>query len=130
MNMRLLALIVMSISICIFLVACDLYYTEEVDRARLEGMRQDIIEFIGEPTCRDSTDCRYIAFGDKPCGGPWEYLIYSASEVDTLELQSMVESYNRFNEELNRRYGWVSDCSVPPVPNLGCREGLCVDLGR
>jgi hypothetical protein len=130
MKVRLFAAGVMSILICCFLAACDRHYTEESDRARLEEMHQDIVEFVGEPTCSGSEDCRFIAFGAKPCGGPWEYLIYSASTVDTLELQHMVETYNRFNDELNRRYGWVSECSVPPVPNLDCREGRCVDLGR
>ena len=88
--MKLLSLILISISICCLFTVCDLHYAEEVDRARLEGMRQDIIEFIGEPTCKDSTNCRSIAFGDKPCGGPWEYLIYSVVEFDTLALQDMV----------------------------------------
>ena len=103
---------------------------EADDIARLEKMEREIISFIGEASCDDSTDCRYIAFGAKPCGGPWRYLVYSVATLDTLELTFRVAAYNEFNAELNRRYGWMSDCSVPSRPTPGCRDGKCVDLGR
>jgi hypothetical protein len=105
-------------------------FNEAVDRDRLLRMEQEILSFIGESSCSDSTECRYIAFGDKPCGGPWKYLIYSASEVDSVDLIRRVTAYNRFNKDLNHRYGWMSDCSVPIPPNLGCSDGLCVDQGN
>jgi hypothetical protein len=103
---------------------------EADDVAQLEKMGQEIIRFIGDAACDDSTDCRYIAFGAKPCGGPWKYLVYSVATLDTVELALRVAVYNEFNRELNLRYGWMSDCSVPGPPNPGCREGRCVDLGR
>lgn len=102
---------------------------EEADRARLFRMRQEIEELIGEAICTESSECHSIAFGAKPCGGPWEYLIYSTSTVDTYTLQQRVEEYNSFNEILNQRYGWISDCSLPNRPTVGCRDGRCVDIG-
>jgi hypothetical protein len=104
---------------------CD----EARDIARLEQMGDEINALIGDALCSDSTECRFIGFGSKPCGGPWRYLIYSISTVDTVELARRVAEYNKFEATLNRRYGWYSDCSVPRPPNLGCRDGQCVDLG-
>lgn len=79
--------------------------------------------------CDDPAECRFIAFGDKPCGGPWSYLIYSSSNVDSVALGELVAEYNQYNEEINRRYNLMSDCSVPNEPNLGCLGGRCTDLG-
>ncbi|MCK4655569.1 MAG: hypothetical protein KAT85_01020, partial [candidate division Zixibacteria bacterium] len=67
---------------------------ESEDIAKLGRMEKQILAFSCDAQCTDSTDCRRIAFGDKPCGGPWKYLIYSASTIDTMELQRMVASYN------------------------------------
>jgi hypothetical protein len=103
---------------------------EADDIARLEKMEKEITALIGEAACGDSTDCRYIAFGAKPCGGPWRYLVYSAAALDTVELAFRVAAYNELNRDLNRRYGWMSDCSVPEPPNPGCRGGKCVDVGE
>jgi hypothetical protein len=101
---------------------------EARDRQRLESMRVSIEDMVGEATCTDSADCMFIGFGSKPCGGFWSYLIYSASTVDTLMLHERVAEYNVFEDRLNELYGWMSDCSVPPVPAVTCRDGRCVDL--
>ena len=98
------------------------------DGDRLDRMHAEILEETDAADCNDSTQCRYIALGSKPCGGPWEYLIYCAAEMDTAELEQLVEEYNQYEDELNRKYGRVSDCSVPPEPQLGFLGGYCVDL--
>jgi len=105
-------------------------WSETRDRAQLEAWREDILAMVKDPACSDSTECRCIGLGAKPCGGPWEYLIYSVSSVDTSALVEEVAEYNNLNAVLNQRYGWVSDCSITRVPNLGCRDGKCVDLDQ
>lgn len=92
-------------------------------------MEKEILLVVGEPQCSDTTDCRYIGLGAKPCGGPSRYLIYSIATVDSLNLARRVAEFNEFNAMLNRLYGLRSDCSVPNKPNMGCRDGRCVDLG-
>ena len=104
--------------------------SEQSEVARLEKMERAIIELVGTAECSDPQDCRYIGFGAKPCGGAWRYLIYSATSVDTNQLRSLVLEYNTYNEELNARYGWMSDCNVPGPPRAGCRERRCVDLNE
>jgi len=98
------------------------------DWERLEEMQVDILALVGEANCSDSTQCRYIALRPKPCGGPWEFLVYCSSEVDSVRLVELVNEYNQFEEELNNKYGRTSDCSVPPEPQLGYIGGHCVDL--
>ncbi len=40
------------------------------------------LELIGTPSCGGDGDCRYIGLGAKPCGGVWEYLVYSTPRID------------------------------------------------
>ncbi len=99
---------------------------ETKDRLLLEKMEADIDSLIGDAACVDAEDCRAIAFGDKPCGGPWIYKVYSVTSVDTLELAGMIDAYYEFNRTLNERYGWMSDCMFVMPPNIDCVEGKAV----
>ena len=100
--------------------------TEEGDRVRLLEMRQAIDALIGDASGASIADCRSAALGSKPCGGPWEYIVYSASSTDTTELANRLTEYNAFEAEMNELYGYVSDCSIPNMPVLVFRNGRCV----
>ena len=101
-------------------------FDEAADRARLDKIEAEIDGLIGEAPCSDAKDCRVIAFGDKPCGGPWSFKVYSVSTVDSVGLADLVAGYNKFNKTLNARYGWMSDCMVVMPPEVDCVEGRCV----
>ena len=134
MFVRICFVFIITVAIVSLVQSCDLDsgkyvpIDEETDIARLDSMYTEILEMVGEAECSGSLDCRYVAFGDKPCGGPWSYLIYSVKTVDEDLLLMRVSQYNNFNEILNQEYGWASDCMVVPVPNVGCKDGHCVDL--
>ena len=98
------------------------------DRAVLDTMRREIIELIGTPSCGGVGECRYIGLGVKPCGGVWEYLIYSTATIDAVELKYRVSRYNAFNKGYNRRYNIASDCMYVLPPEVGCVEGTCAAL--
>jgi len=125
---RMIPVIIMIVCVA-SLAACkddDPVFDEAADRAALEKMEAQIDTLIVKGTCADSEDCRSIAFGDKPCGGPWSYKVYSVSGVDSLQLAGMVDAYFIFNRKLNERHGWMSDCMVVMPPNIDCVEGQCV----
>ena len=125
---RMIPVIIMIVCVA-SLAACkddDPVFDQAADRATLEKMEAQIDTLIMKGTCTDSEDCRSIAFGDKPCGGPWGYKVYSVSGVDTLQLAGMVDAYFIFNRKLNERHGWMSDCMVVMPPNIDCVEGRCV----
>ena len=91
------------------------------------GKKVPFLEIISDLSCQDSTDCEFVSFGVKPCGGPWRYLVYSATHVDNVLLNEKVKAYNEYNNTLNIRYGWISDCSLAIIPVLGCIEGECIN---
>ncbi|MBM3299070.1 MAG: hypothetical protein FJY85_03850 [Deltaproteobacteria bacterium] len=100
-------------------------YQQEVE-AQLRAMRAEIESMVGVPTCSDIADCAYIAFGSKPCGGPWTYLIYSRATIDPDVLAARIREYNDLEDRYNHRFAVVSDCSVAAEPRLTCANGVCV----
>jgi hypothetical protein len=108
-------------------VSCgNLTDSEEDDIARLIEMREEILAMIADPICQSIEECRVIAFGTKACGGPATYLVYSVAVTDSAHLTRLVEQYNSFDEELNRKYRKRSTCESPRVPELAVVDGRCV----
>lgn len=92
---------------------------------QLAELEATIRQMIGEASCTTALQCRAIAFGNKPCGGPWEYLIYSTEDTDPQQFATLVETYYRLEGELNFQEGRVSDCEVPDFPLVVCEEQRC-----
>ena len=99
--------------------------TEEGDRTQLETMRQEIDELIGNAAGTSIADCRYAGLGSKPCGGPWEYIVYSVASTDSTALTVRLAAYDAFEAEMNELYGYLSDCSIPNEPVLVFKDGRC-----
>jgi hypothetical protein len=96
-----------------------------VTSAQLETKKQEIQNYINSFSCSDNNGCSYIAFGSKPCGGPWSYLVFSNS-VDLAKLQDMVKDYNEMNRIHNIQNNAVSDCMfVSPPTEIKCVNGVC-----
>ena len=99
--------------------------TEEGDRAQLMEMRREIDALVGDAPGASIKDCRDAGLGSKPCGGPWEYIVYSVSSTDSTALAERLTAYEAFEAEMNERYGYLSDCSVPNIPVLVYKDGRC-----
>jgi hypothetical protein len=80
---------------------------------------------IGDAACTDADQCRLIAFGAKPCGGPRQYLVYSTAITDSTALDAAVARFNARDAEVNRLLHRVSDCSMVPRPRITVVEGRC-----
>ena len=95
--------------------------------AQLDSMKQEILDYVGDTSCSSAEGCRYIALGDKPCGGPSEYMIYCAESVDEDHLDDLVTKYNEFEHEINLKYKIVSNCEyVMPPEELLLEKGHCI----
>ena len=94
----------------------------------IDELGNEIRTLVDSSVCNNETDCAYIAFGSKPCGGPWSYLVYSTS-IDVDLLKSKVEQYNKMEDEYNKKHGIGSDCAVVlPPSSLKCENGKCVGV--
>ena len=102
----------------------------EVEQLRelMDGLRADILALIGDPLCDSVDECRYVGFGQKVCGGPLKYLVYSISRTDSVQLKTLVDEHRRLNREWNVKSGAISPCDIVLKPVLARRDGRCVDL--
>ena len=99
-----------------------------ITSAQIETKKQEIQNYINGFSCSESIGCSYIAFGSKPCGGPWSYLVFSNS-VDLAKLQEMVKNYNEMNKLYNSQTGIYSDCMmVMPPKEVKCINGVCTAI--
>lgn len=82
---------------------------------------------VGEPVCQEASQCRAAAYGNKPCGGPRSYLVYSVVTTDSARLAAALDRFNAWDAARNRELGTVSNCRFEAPPRLACSAGRCVD---
>lgn len=98
----------------------------EGDRSALDARKRFIVSWASKTPCSGTGECRFVGLGKKPCGGPWDFLVYSSS-IDTANFLRTVSQYNADEENYNREWSVISDCSVAREPDsLRCYEGGCV----
>ena len=98
---------------------------KDVDSKKIADLEEEIIALADSSVCNDETECAFIAFGSKPCGGPWSYMVYSSS-INVQLLKDKVEQFNQMQEEFNIKYDIASDCAIvtPPI-DLLCEDNKC-----
>lgn len=102
------------------------YFVQSRQGSDLESLRKQIDEEIGDARADRVSQCRTIAFGSKPCGGPWQYLAYSTRETNTLKLSTLVARYNELEAEINLSEGRASDCAYVTRPDTALVGARCV----
>lgn len=85
-----------------------------------------INNLVANKSCDRNQQCKEIAFGSKPCGGPWSFLIYSTRQTDEATVNSEVAEYNDLQRFQNQKDGAISDCSVALPTFPVCSNNTCV----
>jgi len=98
---------------------------EPVEQGDLVELLQEIRLAAGVARADELSQCKAIAVGEKPCGGPERYLVYSTLTADEARLTALVERYNQASARLAREQGLVSDCQFIEAPALGLEGGFC-----
>lgn len=98
---------------------------QEADEARLAEMLTDIELLISDKSCTKDGKCTVMAYGDKACGGPVGYLIYSSGNVNENQLKDLVEEFTALQSLMNDAYGYISDCALASPPDVSCLDGNC-----
>lgn len=103
----------------------DDFVSQEVEKKALETLAKEIKALADASICSSEFTCDYIGFGSKPCGGNWEYLVYSSS-IDVVDFLAKVKTYNELEKKYNTKYGMMSDCMAVSPPNkVICENGKC-----
>ena len=86
--------------------------------ARIRAMTADA-------TCTEHGQCRTVAIGANPCGGPQEYLPYSMMRTDEKALRGLAARHKAERQAQNQAGGMVSACRHIPDPGAVCTAGAC-----
>ncbi len=102
--------------------------SKESEQKALNNSKKAIEALAATSVCNETTTCKFIALGSKPCGGPWSYLVYSTS-IDVKKLETMVEAYNKSEAAFNQKWNIASDCAyaMPPA-SVNCENNTCVAI--
>lgn len=99
-----------------------------VTTSTLSQRLADIHAFLETETCDPQTQCMYMAYGKKSCGGPSGYLLFSEN-IDVVKLKKMVDAYTIAEDVYNKENNIISDCSLPnPPQKMKCEGGKCIKV--
>jgi len=128
MKKTLLTFFTIGVLFTVFQCEDDSKLTQEQERKELLTLKQTIEDLASQSVCNENTECKFIAFGSKPCGGPWSYLIYSTS-IDENKIETLVAEYNQKEAAFNIKYTIFSDCMyVNPPASIKCENNTCVPV--
>jgi hypothetical protein len=103
---------------------------QQDDSARLKELNSMIEQEIGTPTANEPSQCKLIAFGSKPCGGPARYLVYSTAKTNESRLKQLVNEFNGLAKKINEERKMISDCIFVTEPKVELVDKVCKISGR
>ncbi len=106
------------------LAACQPTTESATGNEPLQPTLANIQTLIGKPVAKNINACRLLEVGEKACGGPERYLVYSTeSVVSEAQLLKLVREYNqRSSKQTKNQY---STCDVTPRPEVTLVNGVC-----
>ena len=100
--------------------------SQDEEMLELLNLKDEIEQILNSENCSETATCEFLAFGSKPCGGAWSYLVYS-SNIDVELLKQKVSNYNKLENNYNIKWNIISDCmAVSPPSNVECINGKCI----
>lgn len=89
----------------------------------LEKLYIQIAATAAPVSCTNASDWKWMPIGAKACGGPTGYIPYHIS-VDENHLKNLVSTYTDQQKAFNKKWGAISDCSIPIQPSgVKCENG-------
>ena len=95
----------------------------EADLGRLEREARALANTGG---CAESAQCRTAPVGDRPCGGPREYLVYCPLTTDSAALFRKLGELAAAEKAFNAQSGMMSTCEFRMPPTVTASGGRCV----
>ena len=113
------------------------FSNEEIQRKSIQELRglqselKNAIDVeIGSATCADDSQCKTLAVGANPCGGPESYKAYSTLDSDVAQLKALASQYKMVRKVLHEKTGTLGACIVIPEPEVHCQNQQCVTIQK
>ncbi|MEA5461153.1 hypothetical protein VB796_18970 [Arcicella sp. LKC2W] len=92
---------------------------------QLANLATEIETFAKNKACAGGDDCKVMAMGARPCGGPSKFIIYALSKTDEKQLTEKITAYTNLEKELNIKYNRMGTCIALTPPTVDCLNGIC-----
>ena len=111
----------------LFFSACTTASEQESSRIEQEQVYSKIDELLSDKSCSTSADCGVLPVGNKACGGPSGYKVYSTLIGDDKisQVKALAERTKQFDKKRNDLGGIMSTCVFLSEPALVCENNLC-----
>ena len=86
----------------------------------------DLEGAIGTPRASRATSCKKLPVGEKACGGPKGFVVYSATGDAELDIIRRAARVTALDREANEQFGLNSDCALLTAPEVAVENGICV----
>ena len=101
---------------------------QETEKSEIDKLKIEIKSLADESVCSEEFSCFSVGIGAKPCGGFWEYIVYSNS-IDVVSFFKKIETMNDLEKTYNEKYMIQSDCFIAMPPgSIDCVDGKCVGV--
>lgn len=88
-------------------------------------LHQRLQRLTADKSCQQSTQCKVLPVGHRPCGGPEQYMVYSSKSTDEKLLAITNDRYKKLKQEQQQRLGLRSNCQLVPEPVAACQQQQC-----
>ena len=101
---------------------------QETKKQEIDKLKVEIKAMADASICSEEFTCYSVGIGAKPCGGFWEYIVYSSS-IDVETFLAKIQTLNKTEAEYNQKYSVQSDCFLAmPPSSISCVEGKCTAI--
>jgi hypothetical protein len=99
---------------------------DDPDMARIASLEAEARALANPAGCASGDACRTAPVGNRPCGGPREYVVYCPATTDSAALFRALEELVRAEDAYNRKHELASTCEFRMPPETALRDGMCV----
>ena len=97
----------------------------ETPRARIQRLESEARALARSDGCQTAGECRTAPVGDRPCGGPRDYVVYCSRTTDSVALFRKLDDLARAERAYNVQEGLMSTCEFRMPPEVVLSAGAC-----
>lgn len=114
------------ISAGISLSACAQNNTQNSSESEVKpNTLAQLQEMISDKSCQQDNQCRVVAIGQNPCGGPESYEAYSTLNSDEQKVRELAKNYTEQRKQENTAEKKIGMCRHLVKPAVACKAQVC-----
>ncbi len=94
-----------------------------------QRLARELRDLIGPAACHSDSQCRTVAVGARPCGGPAGYWAWSTQGTDAERLTTLAQRQAAAEKAEQQARGLRSNCRVLTDPGAICVANQCQTRG-